>query len=92
MAISANSRSAKTPKLPSATSSKRGYPPEALLVYLMSIANSNFRGVVDCRDKTLDISKSFPFDLHKMSLDGALFDIDKLNYFSKEIHREGARR
>jgi hypothetical protein len=27
-----------------------------------------------------------------MSLDGALFDIDKLNYFSKEYHRQGARQ
>jgi glutamyl-tRNA synthetase len=60
-----------------------GYPPEALLVYLMSIANSNFEEW-SIENKTLDL-KSFPFDLHKMSLDGALFDIDKLNYFSKEI-------
>ena len=60
-----------------------GYPPEALLVYLMSIANSNFEEWSSA-NKTYDITK-FPFSLKKMSLDGALFDIDKLNYFSKEI-------
>jgi glutamyl-tRNA synthetase len=60
-----------------------GYPPEALLVYLMSIANSNFEEWSSA-NKTYDLTK-FPFSLKKMSLDGALFDIDKLNYFSKEI-------
>jgi glutamyl-tRNA synthetase len=62
---------------------KEGYPPEALLVYLMSIANSNFEEW-SIANKTLDLS-SFPFSLAKMSLDGALFDLGKLNYFSKEI-------
>jgi len=62
---------------------EQGYPPMGLLVYLMSIANSNFEEW-SIENKTLDIS-SFHFDLSKMSLDGALFDIDKLNYFSKEI-------
>jgi glutamyl-tRNA synthetase len=60
-----------------------GYPPEGLLVYLMSIANSNFEEWSSA-NKSYDLSK-FPFSLKKMSLDGALFDIDKLNYFSKEI-------
>ena len=60
-----------------------GYPPEALLVYLMSIANSNFEEWSSA-NKSYDLKK-FPFSLKKMSLDGALFDIDKLNYFSKEI-------
>lgn len=62
---------------------KAGYPPEGLLVYLMSIANSNFEEW-SIANRTLDI-KQFHFALDKMSLDGALFDIDKLNYFSKEI-------
>lgn len=60
-----------------------GYPPEALLVYLMSIANSNFE---EWSIANHDLSiKDFHFALDKMSLDGALFDIDKLNYFAKEI-------
>jgi glutamyl-tRNA synthetase len=60
-----------------------GYPPAGLLTYLMSIANSNFEEW-SIANKDLNIA-DFKFDLHKMSLDGALFDIDKLNYFSKEI-------
>jgi glutamyl-tRNA synthetase len=60
-----------------------GYPPEGLLVYLMSIANSNFEEW-SIASKDLDI-RHFTFALDKMSLDGALFDLDKLNYFSKEI-------
>lgn len=60
-----------------------GYCPKALLVYLMSIANSNFEEWC-IANKNFDI-KNFNFSLKKMSLDGALFDEGKLNYFSKEI-------
>ena len=60
-----------------------GYPVEALKAYLMSIANSSFEEWT-AANKTYDISK-FPFSIKKMSLEGALFDIDKLNFFSKEI-------
>ena len=60
-----------------------GYNPEALKVYLMSIANSNFEEWA-IANKTFDLGK-FKFSIKKMSLDGALFDLDKLNYFSKEI-------
>lgn len=60
-----------------------GYPTEALKTYLMSIANSNFEQWA-MANKTYTIEK-FPFSIKKMSLDGALFDIDKLNYFSKEV-------
>jgi glutamyl-tRNA synthetase len=60
-----------------------GYPVEALNVYLMSIANSSFeQWTVDHNSYEIE---DFPFDIKKMSLDGALFDIDKLNYFAKEI-------
>jgi len=60
-----------------------GYQPQALLVYLMSIANSNFEEWA-IANKSFDLS-AFPFSLSKMSLDGALFDLDKLKYFAKEI-------
>ena len=60
-----------------------GYVPEAVKVYLMSIANSNFEEWA-IANKTFDLTR-FPFSIKKMSLDGALFDLDKLNYFSKEI-------
>ena len=62
---------------------EQGYEPESLLVYLMSIANSNFEEWTSA-NKTYDFSK-FAFRLKKMSLDGALFDQDKLNYFGKEM-------
>lgn len=60
-----------------------GYCPKALLVYLMSIANSNFEEW-SIAHKSFDLNE-FPFSLKKMSLDGALFDEGKLNYFSKEV-------
>lgn len=60
-----------------------GYAPEALLVYLMSIANSNYEEWTSVHH-TYSLAE-FPFSLKKMSLDGALFDLDKLNYFAKEI-------
>ena len=60
-----------------------GYPQEAILVYLMSVANSNFeQWTVD--NNSFDID-AFPFDIQKMSLDGVLFDNDKLDYFAREI-------
>ncbi len=62
---------------------EEGYPKEALLVYLMSIANSNFEEwTAENHSYNLD---DFKFSFDKMSLDGVLFDQDKLNFFSKEI-------
>lgn len=61
---------------------EQGYPEHAVLVYLMSIANSNFEEW--SFENGYDLDK-FPFSFSKMSLDGALFDLDKLNYFSKEV-------
>ncbi len=61
----------------------QGYEPNALLVYLMTIANSNYEDYI-VTSKNYDLS-IFKFNLKKMSLDGALFDIDKLNFYSKEI-------
>lgn len=62
---------------------KEGYEPNALLVYLMTIANSNYEDyIVRTKDYNLN---NFEFSLKKMSLDGALFDNDKLNFYSKEI-------
>ena len=62
---------------------KAGYPQEGVLVYLMSIANSNFEEWA-IENKSLNV-KDFKFTFEKMSLDGALFDENKLNYFSKEV-------
>lgn len=60
-----------------------GYEPKALLVYLMTIANSNYEDfIVQTKDYDLD---HFKFNIKKMSLDGALFDINKLAFYGKEI-------
>lgn len=60
-----------------------GYPLEAILTYLMSIANYNFEDWWRV-NKRSDILK-FPFQFENMSLDGALFDIEKLNFFAREF-------
>ena len=62
---------------------EQGYEPYSLLVYLMTIANSNYEDfLVSQKDYNLD---HFKFSLKKMSLDGALFDNDKLSFYAKEI-------
>lgn len=60
-----------------------GYPAESLKAYLMSIANSNFEEWT-AQNNCYDVDK-FVFAFSKMSLDGVLFDQDKLNFFSKEV-------
>lgn len=60
-----------------------GYPAEALKAYLMSIANSNFEEWT-AENKSYNID-DFRFSFDKMSLDGVLFDQDKLDFFSKEV-------
>lgn len=59
-----------------------GYPVQAILTYLMSIANSNFEEWwTENRQAPLS---AFPFSFSKMSVDGALFDIEKVNFFARE--------
>ena len=60
-----------------------GYPVYAFKQYLFTIANSNYEEwQINNKDLSLD---DFTFTFDKMSLDGALFDIDKLKYFAKEL-------
>lgn len=63
--------------------SEEGYPAESVNEYMMTLANSNFE---DWRraNKNEDIAK-FPFNIKKMSVSGALFDIAKLNDVSKNV-------
>ncbi|MBO6280708.1 MAG: glutamate--tRNA ligase [Bacilli bacterium] len=62
---------------------KDGYPSEALVMYLMTIANSNFEEwIFEHHFENMD---EFKFSFDKMSLEGALFDMGKVNFFSKEI-------
>lgn len=63
--------------------SEQGYPSASVNEYIMTLANSNFE---DWRraNKNEDIFK-FPFNIKKMSVSGALFDIVKLNDISKNV-------
>ena len=60
-----------------------GYPPEALIMYLMTIANSNFEEWIFAQK--FDNMQDFAFSFSKMSLEGALFDMGKLCFFAREI-------
>ncbi len=60
-----------------------GYPTEALIMYLMTIANSNFEEWIFANH--FEHMENFEFSFSKMSQDGALFDMGKLNFFAKEI-------
>ena len=58
-----------------------GIPKEAVITYLMTVANSNFEEfMMHNKDKGLD---DFKFDFKKMSKSGALFDLEKLKNISK---------
>lgn len=65
---------------------EKGIPVDAVKLYLMTLANSNFEQWYDCnKEKTLS---DFTFDFKKMSSSGGLFDIEKLmnisrNYISR---------
>lgn len=62
---------------------EEGYPTEAVIEYLMTIAASNFE---DWRRANPNTDyKAFKFNTKKMSVSGALFDNDKLNDVSKII-------
>lgn len=60
-----------------------GYPTEALIMYLMTIANSNFEAWIF--EHNFKDMNQFEFSFNKMSADGALFDLGKLSFFAKEI-------
>ena len=62
---------------------EQGFPKESLIEYLLTLLNSNFEEWRKA-NKAEDISK-FPFNLKKMSVSGALFDMVKFNDVSKNI-------
>lgn len=71
----------KDPELAVSYYQEAGIPTEAVLLYLMTVANSNFEAWMDCnKDKSLD---DFTFDFKKVSASGALFDLEKLNNISR---------
>ena len=60
---------------------EKGIPAEAVKLYLMTVANSNFEAFLIANpDKGID---DFKFDFKKMSASGSLFDIDKLMNVSR---------
>ncbi|MDR2524832.1 MAG: glutamate--tRNA ligase [Oscillospiraceae bacterium] len=62
---------------------EQGYPPEAVLEYLMTLMNSDFEA---WRRAGPDAPlAAFPFRLQRMSVSGALFDVAKLTDVSKNV-------
>ena len=62
---------------------EQGYPTDALLIYLCTIANSNYE---EFRLANPDASvDDFKLTYDKFSLDGALFDLEKINNISKDV-------
>lgn len=62
---------------------EKGYPIESVIEYLMTIANSNYEGW-RAENPGLD-RPMFPFSFSKMSLDGAMFDIVKIESISSDM-------
>lgn len=62
---------------------EQGYPTDALLIYLCTIANSNYEEFRLANDD--DNISHFKLSYDKFSLDGALFDLEKINNISKDV-------
>ncbi len=61
---------------------EQGYPKQAVLEYLLNIANSNFEDWR--RQNPVKPMNDFPFSLKKMGISGALMDFVKLNSVSRD--------
>jgi glutamyl-tRNA synthetase len=62
---------------------QQGYPAEAVIDYLLNLADSRFEDWR--RSNPLQSSFSFQFDISNLSRSGALFDMVKLNSISKDV-------
>ncbi|XGV94722.1 MAG: glutamate--tRNA ligase [Leptolyngbya sp. BL-A-14] len=62
---------------------QQGYPLEAVIEYLLNLADSRFEGWR--KSHPLQDNSSFQLDISNMSRSGALFDIAKLNSISKDV-------
>ena len=62
---------------------EQGYPTESVMEYLHTVANSDYEDWRHVHPK--EPRSAFPFNLKKMSVSGALFDLNKLNDVSKNI-------
>ncbi|MDL2254183.1 glutamate--tRNA ligase [Ruminococcaceae bacterium OttesenSCG-928-I18] len=73
----------KDPELSLSFYHEKGYSPAAVKEYLMTLLNSNFE---EWRTANPDASMDdFPFSIKKMSVSGALFDIQKLDDTSRNV-------
>ena len=73
----------KDPELAVTYYKQEGFPAESVNEYMMTIMNSNFE---DWRRANRDADiNDFPFNLKKMSVSGALFDLVKLTDVSKNV-------
>lgn len=62
---------------------QQGFPKQSVIEYLLTLANSNFE---EWRKANPNAQQSsFPFNLKKMSVSGALFDLAKLSDVSKNV-------
>lgn len=73
----------KDPELSLEFYRKKGYHPESVREYLLTVLNSNFEEW-RMENQNADINE-FHFTTEKMSSSGALFDLDKLNDVSKDV-------
>ena len=62
---------------------EQGYPADSVMEYLLTVANSDYEDWRRCHPD--ESRQMFPFNLKKMSVSGALFDLNKLNDVSKNI-------
>jgi len=88
----------KDPEAAASYYTEMGIPSLALKEYLLNIANSNFENWRK-QNKDADISE-FPFEINKMSVSGALFDMVKLldvskivisKYSAEEVYEKGLK-
>lgn len=62
---------------------EKGYPKESVNEYILTLANSNFEDWRKANPR--EDQDKFPFNLKKMSISGALFDMVKFNDVSKNV-------
>ncbi len=62
---------------------EKGYPKESVNEYILTLANSNFEDWRKANPR--EEQDKFPFNLKKMSVSGALFDMTKFNDVSKNV-------
>ena len=73
----------KDPEMAVTYYNEQGFPKETVIEYMLTLANSNFEDWRRANEN--EPAEKFPFNLKKMSVSGALFDMVKLNDVSKNV-------